>query len=135
MNSDFQMIKDSLQTMGIGKIKSCTQPHPSNICKQLTPKEMDECVTFFSLMKTIRLCTFTMYVFFSVQVLLSLVVMKQLSESQMIALQAGHQVCSKRRVSKAQALGLVALLLVSHRRDRSTHGTADPVFGSILSHY
>lgn len=33
VNSDFQMIKDFLQTMGIGKIKSCSQPDPSNICK------------------------------------------------------------------------------------------------------
>lgn len=41
VNSDFQMIKDLLQTMGIGKNKSCTQPNPSNICKQLIPTEID----------------------------------------------------------------------------------------------
>lgn len=45
--------------MGTGKKKSCTQPNPSDICKQLTPTEIDGCVSFFILMKTIRLCVFT----------------------------------------------------------------------------
>lgn len=36
-NSDFLMIKDLLQMMGIGENKSYSQPNPSNICKQLIP--------------------------------------------------------------------------------------------------
>lgn len=44
--------------MGIGK-KCCTQPNPSDICKQLTPTEIDGCVGSFILMKTVRLCMFT----------------------------------------------------------------------------
>lgn len=44
--------------MGIGK-KCCTQPNPSDICKQLTPTEIDGCLSSFILMKTVRLRMFT----------------------------------------------------------------------------
>lgn len=113
--------------MGVGKNKSCTQPNPSNICKQIIPTEIDGCVGFFNLMKTMRLRTCILFSLCSRPFVTGIDEATLRQSKDCSAIRAGS-VFQKESVCSS-GFGFSTLSpLIPHRKDGSAHRISRPCF-------